>query len=341
MRARAGAAAAILVASAVCTRAAAADGKARPEVALSLQGCAELAEDEVRRVLAADLGALIVDAADADRTTTVTITCEPPRARLRVRDPLSKKESQRTLDLGRSDPRARARLVAVAASELVMASWSELELAPDPRVPAEGAPAPIEARQAARDVARARITPILLRERPQRSDEDEGRRAAPVRVLGLVTRRAFFRKPGALWGGGARIGHDRFTRLGWTLDALGETGHVTDGARELDIVTATVGGAILWHWDVEPVAFRLGGGVRMGFARTEDGRGGGLGTVAPWGWPLATASIGVLPVKPLAIELAAETGYVLLPVSEASSSTSDANLHGAWFGLSLGVGLSF
>ena len=59
--------------------------------------------------------------------------CHDHDAELRVQDPLSRKIVTRHINVGAAAPNARARLIAIATSELVLASWSELETNPDPR----------------------------------------------------------------------------------------------------------------------------------------------------------------------------------------------------------------
>jgi hypothetical protein len=311
-----------------------------PGVTLEVSTTCDFDVKEARLVLASDLGATLLMVPEAG-TTRVDIACDGDKAAVTVRDPLSKKVSERSFDLARSDRRARARLVGLGASELVLATWAELESLPPPRAPAAGPDAPASDVAAARDVARSRIVPFLLRDRTQRSDErDVPPRRPAVRVLALGSRRSLFGKPGALWGGGGRVAQDRFTRIGWAADVLVEAGEIRDGDREYRITTGAVGGALFLHTTFSPVTFRGGAGIRSGVVRTQVRDGGGYSSLAPWGWPLLAASVTVVVASPLVLELAGETGYVNLPANAGSLATSDAHLSGAWLGVSLGLGLA-
>lgn len=308
-----------------------------PQVDLELESCPGLPGPAVRRILAAELGAELADAPGPGVTTAVVV-CHDSDAELRVKDPLSRKVVTRHIDVGAAAPDTRARLVAIATSELVLASWSELETNPDPEVEPAGPAPPPAAREAARDWVAHRathdLTPMAPHKKPFRR---------PFRVLAVLSQRAFFAHPGALWGGGARVGHEPLEHVSWSVDAVIDRGRLDSPIGRYEVETATLGACVYlderWSW----FAARFGGGLRVGAARSVGLSGAqtsGTSGIAPWGWPLATLSLAARPVTPLVIELASETSYVLLPLSNSKSSVTNPSLRGMWYGVELGVGLT-
>lgn len=126
-----------------------------PPVHLDLSKCPRLDAAAVRRIFSADLGAK-ADAPPGEDVTAVIIRCDGSKVVMTVRDPLSRKAVRRTFDSTTFGERGEARLVALAASELVFASWAELDTNPQPAVAGEGPPTRAETLATARAVVRAR-----------------------------------------------------------------------------------------------------------------------------------------------------------------------------------------
>lgn len=304
------------------------------EVRLDLEQCPELSRSDVRRAFAAELGARLAESPGPGVTEAVVI-CKNGNALLRVRDPLSRKTAARRIDLSRAAPAARARLVAIATAELVLASWSELATNPEPRVKPAGPAPPPAARQAARERVLAHWSgapappsaPVDFTPRPPP--------AKPLRFVAVVSRRAFFSHPGALWGAGLRVGQDRFASVAWAVDAVFDRGSVSSNIGAYEIETWTIGANLFfyhrWGW----FTARVGAGLRAGLARSTElvqTQFGGTSALTPWGWPMGVLSLTVRPAKQFVIEAAGETSYVSLPV------TGD-NLEGVWFDVELGLGV--
>ena len=57
------------------------------------------------------------------------------------------------------------------------------------------------------------------------------------RIIGVFSVRSFFTHSGALWGGGLRVAEERFKTVGWTLDALVESGEVTTSVARFQVYT--------------------------------------------------------------------------------------------------------
>ena len=88
--------------------------------------------------------------------TQVTAACSGTVAALEVIDPTTGKSLGRTIALGEAAPNGRARLLALAVAELVVASWSELRSNPQPKAPVATPLAPPAAREAAREAVAER-----------------------------------------------------------------------------------------------------------------------------------------------------------------------------------------
>lgn len=335
-----------------------------PPLLLGVMGCGELDEREIRRLVAAELGAIPVDQRGPG-VTLVTVSCGGLSVRMRVDDPLSHKTVERSFDTSPLDRRARARWIALAASELVLSSWIELEANPTPQVRPQGPEAPAPLRRAARDAVRRRAPPagvarantrptgaLVPAVEPVPDFTPAGAAPIPVvasseptfRAMLVASTRHFLDGSAELWGGGMRLSGERFSYLSWSFDFLFEGGSAYAHLRDYSLRSGTVGGGLMLYQAAGPVTFRLGGGLRVGViaALGEDRDeldmvpydGGRESAVAPWGWPLAIGSI-VVGAGPAAVELAMEGGYAVLPVG----GSDGGSVRGGWLSAQLGVGI--
>jgi hypothetical protein len=100
-----------------------------PSLRLALEQCRELDAGRVGRIVGSSLHARIVGSEEvSDSTTRAYIRCDEGAASLRVEDPITGKVSERELDLRAVDRRARERLLSLALSELIEASWLEVRI---------------------------------------------------------------------------------------------------------------------------------------------------------------------------------------------------------------------
>jgi len=294
--------------------------------------CAAIPHEEVQRVLAAELGATVTHE-DRPFSTRVRLGCDVTHADLWVHDPLTRKSLRRRIDFSDLEVRARGRLVAIAAAELVLASWAELEVNPSPRVEPEGEAPPAETALAVREVlAQQRAA---ARERGARRP----RRESPsiVRALAVVSTRRFLNHRGALWGGGARLGQDFPGYISWMADALFEGGEFGNQGSTLGASTGTLGGALFLQQRWTRVTARAGAGLRAGWVHTGDSTSANAKLV-PWGWPLAVLSISFWPSELLVLELQGESSYAKLPLT-AGGRIDDPALRGMWVSVQLAAGL--
>jgi hypothetical protein len=318
-----------------------------PSVHLEVEACDSLDATSITRIFAADLGTPLTAQVGPD-VTEVNIGCEGERVVVRVKDPLSRKTVRRSFDPKSFGNQGQSRLIAIAASELVLASWAELAANPTPQVLGEGEPVSPDTLETARKVVKARAKtapPPLMHEaddNPFDADERQNpyrleltRPDAPPheppapkpvlfqRVTAVISVRSFLTSDGALFGGGARFGQDRFGVVSWAADAL-----VEGGTLKGDRITSTsLGGSVSFYLHRGPATFRLGGGLRAGIVNFDTGA-----SLAAWGWPMLVTSI-TLRWGPAVLEVGGETGLVDVLVHH------NQGLRGVWLSGQAGLGL--
>jgi hypothetical protein len=338
----------------LATRVAAAAGT--PPVHLEVEHCDSLDEASIRRIFTADLGAPAAEV--APEVTEVDISCEGDKVVVKVKDPLSRKTLKRSFDPKSFGNQGQSRLIAIAASELVLASWAELTENPTPTVPAEGEPVKAETLETARSIVKARsaehqraeapgangvrLDNPYVPKKPERDEslEGDGNDLAPIdrgpsvpsesethpafqRVMAVISLRSFANGAGTLYGGGARLGQDRYGVVSWAADALIENGQLSSR----NVTSATIGGSLAFYLHSGPVTLRLGGGLRGGVLGLANGA-----AIAPWGWPMAVTSMTVRG-GPLVVEFGGEGGFVDLLLQRSQT------VHGIWGSGQLGFGL--
>ena len=303
-----------------------------PFVMLELEHCEELQEKEVRRVFAAELGTRAADAPGKD-VTQVTVSCQGTSVRVVVSDPLTQKTVQRSFDIALSDGHGRSRLVAVAAMELVIASWTELETNPRPKVVPTGARPDAAAALAARQLTRERVIPYEPTVRHwYDADTPPARR---FRLMATASMRRFFENEGVLWGGGIRIGEERFHFLGWAADALIEQGTISNASEKYEVTNVSTAGWLMLSKTIGAATLRAGAGLRLGFVASnpKSPELSGTSTLATWGWPLGVASFTVAVGRYVVLDIAGECGYAVIPVEGQGGAVT-----GSWFSGQMGVG---
>ncbi|MBN1610852.1 MAG: hypothetical protein JW940_29745 [Polyangiaceae bacterium] len=314
--------------------------QAGPPVKLTLLGCKSLAQGEVGRILEAELGARI-NTGDRPETTEVEVECLGVRIVLRVRDPITRKGVSRQISLEKQQPEAHTRLVALAATELVLASWSELEFNPRPRVEPEGPVLEPEFSAAALQTVQDKRTSRGLTGQP--TAVRKRRRGDPppseLRMVALASARKFFHRDSRLFliGGGFRLGEELTNLVSWSVDGTTEAGETVDSGsedqRSDSIQTTTIGAAVLFFHRGPVLTARVGGGLRLAVTANLGSESAAPGTsyvVSALGWPLLMSSVTVRLGKRALSELSVEGSY---------STDADRNIAGPWGALSLGFGV--
>ncbi|HVU05617.1 MAG TPA: hypothetical protein VHE30_27905, partial [Polyangiaceae bacterium] len=286
-----------------------------------------------RRITAAELGARAANIG-GDNVTQVTVKCQASRVNILVSDPLSRKSVTRSFDIGLSDPRARSRLVAIAATELVLASWTELETNPTLHVEPIGPVPSRDVRKAAREIAKEKME--HYEPKVETWYELETPKERSLRIVAIASGRRFFTHGGGLYGAGLRMGEERFKFLAWAADAVLETGTIlTGGETNYRVTTSTASGMLLGYLRSGAFTARAGAGLRVGLAASTStsGQFSGATSLTPWGWPLGVMCFS-LAGGGLVLDLSGEAGYVVLPVRGGG-----ATIEGGWFAGQIGLGL--
>ncbi|HET9931117.1 MAG TPA: hypothetical protein VFQ35_10535 [Polyangiaceae bacterium] len=314
-----------------------------------LKGCAGLREREVERILATELAVDASHSESVHEPTWVIVTCEESKVVVEVHDPLSRKIVQRRFDFGTAKAKAQSRLVALAAAELVLASWAELAVLPEPRVAPEGGAASPEQRRLVRDrVVGPRTRTVMLGTDPSVARESRGPKGERIvygdyvwerlpgktisRVIALGSIRKFPTHDGQLFGGGARFGTDLLPLHSWAIDALVESG--TLGGVKVDSFSA---GAMLYFVGESGrhMLARAGAGLRAGVLRGSGEKSSGVVFPAFWGWPMLALAIDAR-FESLMVEISSEAGYATLPSRPGSGESSS----GVWISAQVGLGLA-
>jgi hypothetical protein len=322
----------VALACLLCSTQARADD--HPRVELVLDPCVDAPHEDIRRVVAIELGALLTDAGDAGRSgaptdrTRATVTCDGAVVLLRVDDPLTGKSLSRTVDLGAAIPKARARLVALAVVELISASWTELDVNPQPRVPPSGPRPSLAARDAALATVRA---------------QTDRRDAAPLRILAIAGGMKFFSGTALLGGGGLRASHDGQS-LGWSIDGQVHHGTSRVSLGEVSTDVVDVGAAVTARQTWSRWSLRLGAGARGGAARLSGSPDPSAGTQgkkfwAPWIGPLALGRVELVVTDRLVLDVGIEGGYVVSPVGGLVADRREVAVDGPWMAVDVGVGM--
>jgi hypothetical protein len=222
-----------------------APGPERPRVSIGMVGCDAALAREAQRIAAIELRATLVDPAPDGTVTQVTATCRSTVAALEVMDPTTGKSLARTVALTEAAPSGRARLLALAVAELVVASWSELQSNPEPRAP----PATLMAPYAAREAARAAVADRSL----------EIAAAFDVHVLASGD---------LLFGGGARAAVWISPLFLARFDALADYAEVGRDTGRVAVIMPSVSAALgISRWIGASLRPAISLGIRGGYVR--------------------------------------------------------------------------
>lgn len=308
----------------LCVLASVAHGDELPGVSLSVDPCVDADSEQVERLFRVELGTSMSDAAAAGGTagTKVELACDKALISIRVEDAVTGKSLERRISPG---PRTgRERLLALAAMELLVASWVELEATPEPVAPAADSVVGKRERQSARKLVRSRL--------PQ------SRWSTTVIVVGGSSWTG-----GLRYGGGLRVTRDHTSGLGWSADMVAETARETASLGE--VTTRSVSGALSAHASRRdgPVALRAAAGARL-FAVSMRGEPDepdavlGRELTGFAGGPMARLVAQIVPTGGLTFALSLEAGVHLLEVRGTVDGHKEESLEGAWLSGLLGAG---
>jgi hypothetical protein len=296
------------------------------DVSLQVARCVPVDARKVRRVFAIELRTSIAGASLGARrgSSRIEVSCQGPLTVIRVNDPVTGKTLSRRVDLSASSQSGRERLVALAAVELLVASWVELETT-GRRVPSVDERAPEAVRRSAKRVASKHL---------QRSEWSDS-----VFALGVVAAEDH----GLAGGGGVRWVRDHGRRRGFSVSALFDTAAVSVDLGTVRVRSARLAAAVHVHGRWRPLRWRLGGGGEVGVV-TMSGRPSDPSTTDAYTvvgmslGPLVRADA-ELPVKRLIAALSFESGYHSLGVGGLVDRMRQVGVRGPWMMIQLGVGM--
>jgi hypothetical protein len=293
-------------------------------IVLDIQGCD--APAEIVRIVEIELAQQVaVPPApvpnEAAGGTRIAVACDASTASVRVT--AAGESIARTVALADTAPGARARLIALAAVELVSTK-----------------PPPVAAHAPPPAVAQApSLVPPVPVSIDAVSQPERGRRGVHVAAFGGGV--IFDSNSGLLGGGGVRVSGPG-APIGWLVDIGLHRGEsdVPHGQVTLDVIDASA--AVSLSRPMGPVELSLAGGVRGGMVRL-GGTSDEMVTTdrfwAPWlgGFVLGNAELRLAPR--MTAQLAIEGGRVISPVGALVDKVREVGIDGAWFGVHLGIGM--
>lgn len=296
-----------------------APGIERPRVSIGIVGCdAELAR-EAQRIAAIELRATLVEAAPDATVTQVTATCRGAVAALEVMDPTTGKSLGRTVTLTEASPNGRARLLALAVAELVVASWSELQNNPRPRAPPATPLAPMAAREAARAAVADRALELSA--------------ALDVHLLGSGD---------FLFGGGVRAALWISPLVFARFDALADYAELVRADGSVAVIMPSASAALgIARWMGASLRPAISLGLRGGYIWMNgiaDGRTAtGLRQRGVWLGPEAVLQVSAWPSARVHPVLGLAAGAHLVGVRGTVDNGRDVEAMGFWGGISAAV----
>ncbi len=298
-----------------------APGPERPRVSIDIVGCDAALAGEAQRIATIELRATLVDPAPDATVTQVTATCRGADAALEVIDPTTGKSLARTVALTEAAPNGRARLLALAVAELVVASWSELQNNPQPRASPATPMAPYAAREAARGAVADRSLELAA--------------AFDMHVLASGD---------CLFGGGASAAFGISSPLFVRFDVLADYAELSRATGSVAVIMPSVSAALgASRWIGASLRPAVSVGLRGGYVR--------MNGIADSAAAMASRQQGVWLGPELALQLSAwprarihpvvglSAGAHLLGVRGTVNNGSDVEAVGVWGGVNAALAI--
>ena len=307
----------------------------RAPLRLQFDKCPDIDQVTVSRVVTMELQAGLTDERQDGAVTTARAQCADGRVGLTIDDPVTGKTTTRTLDLEGQPRNVRSRLLGLAISEAVLASWIELHLTPEPPSSRPDAVAPPETRREAAHVA----------ERRSQVAAPSGAEAPWEIIAGPEGRWFSSGLPTYGLSGGARYWLDHHPLAGVGLDFDGSYGvHSVPTVARATSTSFSFAPCLLMRSAFAHILVTAGAGWRVGLALLSaepESLRAGRALWRAWTGPFLAADLGVPLSGPLFLRASVEMGYVLVPALGRVASARVIELDGSWLGglLSLGTKL--
>jgi hypothetical protein len=230
-------------------------------------------------------------------------------------------EGSRQLDLDRTEPALRPRVIALAIAELVR-DTARGEAVEPPTAPL--APPAQEVEPAPSQRSRALPTSRLVAEAKL---ENFGTRFQP------------------LSGGGLGFSHD-VGRFSLGLGPALVTGQRNFALGSVQVLAADLSLRLALRFPNRALPGEIGIGHALGLARFAGTSNADSMRVTPgnltgaWAGPFVFGTLDVSLAEPIFLQIAAQVGVVTIPIRGLVSGASDVQIAGVWSGVSLGLGLN-
>jgi hypothetical protein len=286
------------------------------EVHIDSTTCAHQLVEDVQRLTRVELNNTgLPTGADAPR---VVLSCV--ERVILIRATIGESAGTRQLDLDQTESALRARVIALAIAELVRDTASG-----EPPLPA----------------------PLLASPPPSSPKEPTPPSSAPLEPQNRLVLFAKLSNFGSsfqpLAGGGLGFSHDlaRFA-LGLGPSLAASNRDVSLGS--VHALTADLSGRLSLRFPSRVLPGELGVGYALGYARIAATSSSVLASARDldgvWAGPFLFGALEAPFASPAFLQVAAELGYVLLPVRGYVAESNDLEIGGVWGGVSIGLGLN-
>lgn len=305
----------------------------RAPLRLRLEQCPDIDQTTVGRVVATELESSLADGRQTGAVTTAKAECENGSVRITIDDPVTAKTTTRTVPLERQPRDLGSRLLGLAISEAVLASWLELQLTPEPP-PSQ--PNPETWSEFHQQVSA--ITGRKLQATPRRRSSSSWEILLGPSLRGFTSGLRTF---GA--GGTARywVEQQRITGLGVDVDVgLGE--RMVANVASSTATSVSLAPCLLMASDFVDARVSASTGYRLGLARLSAIPTSVLrtGRTAWRGWSgvFLAADLSVSLPAALLLRIGVESGYTIIPARGLVDSVEAIALDGAWLSVLVSVG---
>lgn len=241
---------------------------------VQLEGCESLSSAEVERVLRLEL-ASVTEQPGSGALLVVRVTCGPDKVSIRLHDPVTAKEVAREIPAPTAEESGGERVVALAISQLFIASWMELLRAPDERPEPEPGVSE-EVVRAAKAEAREVVPPsdgtAPADPVPTPSTDSDSDSAGPGGDVSVLTGVRFRGLgiggvPATQVGGAGHVWFQR--RWGLALDGFYEQSTTTRSVGNVVTRAVWVGVGVAHRWRPagHPAGLEANAGFRVGYVR--------------------------------------------------------------------------
>jgi len=305
-------------------------------VATQVDPCVPLDREKFEYLLNIELGAEPADAASPP-AATLSLGCSGSLVILSVEDAVTSKVVTRLVDLSAVDPSARARLMALTASELVLASWMEVRMEPREVIPPAAPPPAPE--------LKARVSEVV---EPQIQST-----APPLRLGASAMTSTFLSALAPIFGVALHLTQPFSSTWAWNLSLLGGLGQLEGSIGErgqavsIGVTTAALAWSLRYTRSVGPLDLWVGAAALVGLAYLTGERPVATNLTAtpayaPWAGPALQLAAAYPVSERVRLLLQVEGGLLVLgTIARVRSQNSGdqpavTELRGGWLAAQLG-----